>query len=977
MGEKKKDKSQVTDGSENELGKTSASKEKKKKGKKKGKAQKGPPARMAHLLSKAEFESSITVVRDRSLKSRSDSKALGMFASKSADLGAVGSKAVAIGIPSARSIEIKAPSSRIAAKTVSSRMVKSKSSVHRSRSKRLHPSSSYRLLQDDDESYSTASSESEEEKSVVKTRSRKRKQRVVKVTAPEGEDILESEQDTTVDKAPKTKKGKRGKKGKPKEPKEEKIVSKKVSEDEGEDILAQILKLKSGETVAPVPESIAETEETDKSKLKKKSAKKKKDKKMTPQMAEQLRMEAEQEAIRQAELEKVRLAEERLIAIEKEKKETAEMLLRDEQLSKTQFHIKKATDTFVEATRIERDTEDWKLFVECGKLPNPYFCNQMNTYLHIWEEDIDATNMQEASTRTEDTLKLISDLEELIASYSESGENREKLENWLWIRKLFRDSQQTSLDVATYRLLRNVFKNLVRIDIPTAEYNFKDSFVTLCVWLRVQLPKPLPNPRRPPKPRVDVTFKELDNLQVILPLSQDLEKKALRAMYVKYDHLSDTCENFYSPPVPHFYDLDLRETCKKEWRAKLKYNYDHRDKKPVPVFEPDDPQAAMFIPEPEDFDSDEEIPSVPYKKLDPSPKDYVLIVEEQNYANARENFKLNIPANVVNLRRSTLLGGVYHLNLLHQPPQPQDYVILDLNITRLFVPKQLEHVEFYVNYMPPQPTDPDVRKPPEEIEEDMKKNEEALDSLIFITLTWPKHVIFLELPFVCVWDDKENWWSTRCVHDLKHNEEKGTLSFRSQVFGIFGLATVRYANLPYQAWEVKPEANGSVNITITSAILILEFNVQDGKICLVWVQNSPNNALKPYIGKYMKLYAIKKILKETGVDIFPEHDAFCYVEGSCEKHWPMEKNLYCNIAALSGCFNFAWSRWNLSLGRRTIVCLMREFLFDKSKQYCADLFTLMKAISGIAVRKRVGEFSKLNVHTVSEFLIATRVLSFS
>uniref|UniRef100_A0A6P7H4T2 Protein CASC1-like n=1 Tax=Diabrotica virgifera virgifera TaxID=50390 RepID=A0A6P7H4T2_DIAVI len=928
--------------------------------------------------------------------------------------GAVGSKAVAIGIPSARSIEIKAPSSRIAAKTASSRMVKSKSSVHRSRSKRLHPSSSYRLLQDDDESYSTASSESEEEKSVVKTRSRKRKQRVVKVTAPEGEDILESEQDTTVDKAPKTKKGKRGKKGKPKEPKEEKIVSKKVSEDEGEDILAQIdddesystasseseeeksvvktrsrkrkqrvvkvtapegedileseqdttvdkapktkkgkkgkkgkpkepkeekivskkvsedegedilaqiLKLKSGETVAPVPESIAETEETDKSKLKKKSAKKKKDKKMTPQMAEQLRMEAEQEAIRQAELEKVRLAEERLIAIEKEKKETAEMLLRDEQLSKTQFHIKKATDTFVEATRIERDTEDWKLFVECGKLPNPYFCNQMNTYLHIWEEDIDATNMQEASTRTEDTLKLISDLEELIASYSESGENREKLENWLWIRKLFRDSQQTSLDVATYRLLRNVFKNLVRIDIPTAEYNFKDSFVTLCVWLRVQLPKPLPNPRRPPKPRVDVTFKELDNLQVILPLSQDLEKKALRAMYVKYDHLSDTCENFYSPPVPHFYDLDLRETCKKEWRAKLKYNYDHRDKKPVPVFEPDDPQASMFIPEPEDFDSDEEIPSVPYKKLDPSPKDYVLIVEEQNYANARENFKLNIPANVVNLRRSTLLGGVYHLNLLHQPPQPQDYVILDLNITRLFVPKQLEHVDFYVNYMPPQPTDPDVRKPPEEIEEDMKKNEEALDSLIFITLTWPKHVIFLELPFVCVWDDKENWWSTRCVHDLKHNEEKGTLSFRSQVFGIFGLATVRYANLPYQAWEVKPEAK-----RMRQPRSPIADQTRPGPTIPTTLERTL------LLGDRGHVTSAMKILKETGVDIFPEHDAFCYVEGSCEKHWPMEKNLYCNIAALSGCFNFAWSRWNLSLGRRTIVCLMREFLFDKSKQ---------------------------------------------
>lgn len=71
--------------------------------------------------------------------------------------------------------------------------------------------------------------------------------------------------------------------------------------------------------------------------------------------------------------------------------------------------------------------------------------------------------------------------------------------NWKWVRILFREQQAKSLDVATYRLLRNIEKNLNRIDIPTADYRYQDNNLALCLWLRIQLPIPLPNPRRPAK----------------------------------------------------------------------------------------------------------------------------------------------------------------------------------------------------------------------------------------------------------------------------------------------------------------------------------------------------------------------------------------------------------------------------------------------------------------------------------------------
>ncbi|CAH1102221.1 unnamed protein product [Psylliodes chrysocephalus] len=367
---------------------------------------------------------------------------------------------------------------------------------------------------------------------------------------------------------------------------------------------------------------------------------------------------------------------------------------------------------------------------------------------------------------------------------------------------------------------------------------------------------------------------------------------------------------------------------------------------------------------------------------------------------------------ILNLRKLTVLGGVYHVNYLHQPPQPQEFAsVPNLSITRLYLPKELQHVDFFAEYEPPAATDPNVRKQPEQIEEEMRKQEEALDGLIFIDLTWPQHVIFLELPIVCIWIEEDKCWTKKYVHDLKHNEEKGTLSFMTQCFGIFGLATLRYANLPFQAWDIKPESDGSITFNITTAIIILEFNIKNGLMCISQLQNSPNKALLDQIGKYVKLHVIKKMLKKTGIDIFPEHDAYCYVDGSCEKYWPMEKHLYSNMSLICGVFNFAWSRWNASQGKKTIVIQIREYAPEKTKQrphsillvspvktcyinctevsqvfcnepveglkFSADLYTLMKSTTGIFVRKKIESYSKQNICAVYEFLIATRIISFS
>jgi len=68
-----------------------------------------------------------------------------------------------------------------------------------------------------------------------------------------------------------------------------------------------------------------------------------------------------------------------------------------------------------------------------------------------------------------------------------------------------------------------------------------------------------------------------------------------------------------------------------------------------------------------------------------------------------------------------------------------------------------------------------------------------------------------------------------------------------------------------------------------------------------------------------------------GVDLFPLHDAYCYIDGATPKHRAAEDHLYHCMALLSTSHSFSWSRWNLLAGRRNMVLQMKEFL-EKKRQ---------------------------------------------
>ena len=96
----------------------------------------------------------------------------------------------------------------------------------------------------------------------------------------------------------------------------------------------------------------------------------------------------------------------------------------------------------------------------------------------------------------------------------------------------------------------------------------------------------------------------------------------------------------------------------------------------------------------------------------------------------------------------------------------------------------------------------------------------------------PDTVLWFEPPLVAHWIPERKIWSTQDVHDIKYNEEKQIITFRTGRLGIHGLAGFRFINLPYQSWELKPEMSKNINgprgvvLSITAAIVQAEFIIR-------------------------------------------------------------------------------------------------------------------------------------------------------
>lgn len=71
-------------------------------------------------------------------------------------------------------------------------------------------------------------------------------------------------------------------------------------------------------------------------------------------------------------------------------------------------------------------------------------------------------------------------------------------------------------------------------------------------------------------------------------------------------------------------------------------------------------------------------------------------------------------------------------------------------------------------------------------------------------------------------------------------------------------------------------------------------------------------------------------LQFYGINLFPDRDSYCYIDGLPGKHRATEQHLYRCMALVAPVLHFAWSRWNLLAGQNKLVFQM------KTKKLAAD-----------------------------------------
>ncbi|KAG7153283.1 Axonemal 84 kDa protein-like [Homarus americanus] len=366
----------------------------------------------------------------------------------------------------------------------------------------------------------------------------------------------------------------------------------------------------------------------------------------------------------------------------------------------------------------------------------------------------------------------------------------------------------------------------------------------------------------------------------------------------------------------------------------------------------------------------------------------------------------------LNLRRYRIQGGVYTIDLLEVPPQPR--VLADCTITQVEEVCTVSRVHWVANYNPPAAPEAagQRRRDPEAVEQEMRQLEKELQKLILITIKLPDSAFWFEPPQMVLWDERKRCWSNEYFHDVKYNEDQCVMQVRTTRLGVMGLAMNRFANLPFQSWELKPQGGTAVSLTLIAAVVVAEFTImEEGHVCLANLQDGARTALSHLYGKPMKANALIKTLQFYGINLFPDRDSYCYIDGLPTKHRPTEQHLYRCMALVAPAVHFAWSRWNLLAGLTKLVFQMKTKKIspddtqvgqplvlvtpqktcvlecteisqafsnndeDPSKYY-ADLYQLVLDDLDEGVRQTVQDASPIFIHNIQYMLKAASVISY-
>ncbi|XP_053652417.1 dynein axonemal intermediate chain 7-like [Cherax quadricarinatus] len=678
---------------------------------------------------------------------------------------------------------------------------------------------------------------------------------------------------------------------------------------------------------------------------------------------ERKQREAEEARIREEEEEAARKEREAEEAARREEARLEQQRQRQVQLKAT-ITVTTQLDLTMDLTRDRlKDKEEWERMMRCDGLPDPTSVPEMNRYLSLWRADPDTATLHGALAKTDQVIHVISELEGVVEETRDATEKQ--LRDWKEIWLELQEAQKEKLNEATYHQLLDLRPHL---DHETMVYSFFTSspLVSLALWS---------NTTRSPKNNSH----EVTELGFTFTLPGDLVETecVVRVMRTEYDHYSKFART-YNPPVVPEEQTTLLE--------------DGGEEEEVEPEEQPPPKEGGGKPE---GNSKEKMGAPP------------VVVKKHKPVHLTET-----APGELNLRRYRIQGGVYTIDLLEVPPQPR--VMADCTITQVEEVCTVSRVHWVAQYNPPAAPEAagQRRRDPEAVEQEMRQLEKELQKLLLITIKLPDSAFWFEPPQMVLWDEKKRCWSNEYFHDVKYNEDQCVMQVRTTRLGVMGLAMNRFANLPFQSWELKPEGGHAVTLTLIAAVVVADFTImEEGQVCLANLQDGARTALSHLYGKPMKPNALIKTLQFYGINLFPDRDSYCYMDGLPTKHRVTEQHLYRCMALVAPALHFAWSRWNLLAGKTKLVFQMKTKILsaddtqvgqplvlvtpqrtavlecseisqsfstaeEEPEKYYADLYQLVLGEADDGAKQVLQEASPVFIHTIHHMLKSASVISY-
>ncbi|XP_013366900.1 PREDICTED: protein CASC1 isoform X2 [Chinchilla lanigera] len=692
---------------------------------------------------------------------------------------------------------------------------------------------------------------------------------------------------------------------------------------------------------------------------------------------EEARLKSEKEE--QERLEKQRIEKEKWQQLEKK-----DLQRRPEELEE----LYSLEECFPKAEKLKQDTRSlsqWKHYIQCDGSPDPSIPQEMNTFISLWKEETNQT-FETVIKKSKLVLQLIEKLKLMLLetpTYNLRDKNIIQYEgSILELQELL----HLKFNIATEILLRQA-STLADLDTGNMEKIIQDENVTLYVWANLKK-----NPRYK-----SVKF---SNTQIGFEIPKILATSdvALRLLHTHYDHITPL-HAVRAPLVPLVPLVPCVPAGAELSKREVKSTTEAVGQEDQEVYKPQE-RGSVFIQEGEIKAEEQNDPEVQMTSVKKESKATEVELEmkllSESVAEAQLDLIKNAPEKPevsenkeVDLCQFTILGGVYHLDILELPPQCKPVKgwmmveILKEGLQKFTYPPEITEDFDTENAFPP----------------------------IEVTLQVHEKVTFFEEPVVARWNAQGKYWQTDGISGVYYTPEERLISFSLETFGPITLMQDTHINMPYQSWELRPLDENKVLLTVTTVFTEIQIQIQENLCMLSSVKIKDKEHSSALEGKWMTPIPFISALKETGLNIFPTAYSHFYVVIN-NKVPLVEMKAYRQMALLSSAFAFGWSKWNTLCNSTNVVFKVREHLSDEhtetpnwelymfsgdrawrlkieeesesfsealgeKTEFHSTLFHMVKDFASKEAIEKVRRSSCQFIDSVCYLLLSTRVLSYS